>query len=296
MDLIRLEQLVRSEKAAKAFFKRFCWPDGRPVCVKCGHEKVYRLGDQRLRCPACRYTFHDLSRRWISSGGLSCRDWLRLLKLFELGLTANRMAPQLRLTYNTVYKAMTNLRLAILASGLDANQLFSSCSGLDLGQGGPEPGAWNRYPVFGIIEKQGWVFIDLLPNMRAETVLHFNLNFSLKLTRLGNIVYTDRYQRYDALIFCGDDDLPLNYVNIRGKGAYVDSLKGSFWNYARARLKRYNGVSPRRFPLYLKELEFRYNHRDQDLIPLLSERLCAQVPEYAQSPSRCVADASVANQ
>jgi transposase len=30
-------------------------------------------------------------------------------------------------------------------------------------------------------------------------------------------------------------------------------------------LMKYHGVNPMKFPLYLKELEFRYNHRDRDL-------------------------------
>jgi transposase len=63
----------------------------------------------------------------------------------------------------------------------------------------------------------------------------------------------------------------------------VDSLSGSFWAFARTRLRRFNGVTPRRFPLYLKELEFRYNHRGEDLFPLLADRLCALVPDFAQS-------------
>lgn len=288
MDFVEFERHVRNESAARRYLLKRCFPDGDPVCPRCSCEKVYRLADQRLRCGGCRYTFHEFSRRFLNRGGLSCRDWLRLLKLFELELTANRMSPELRLSYNTVYKAMTSLRLAILAGALDAPQLLHPSSGLDLGLA-EKPAeddahvALNRYPVFGIIEKNGWVFIDLLPQVQAETVLHFNLHFSLKLTRMGSIIYTDRYQRYDALMFCGDDGLPLNYVNIRGRSAYVDSLSGSFWSFARARLRRFNGVTPRRFPLYLKELEFRYNHRNEDIFPLLADRLCALVPEQAQS-------------
>ena len=32
-------------------------------------------------------------------------------------------------------------------------------------------------------------------------------------------------------------------------------------------------VSKERFPLYLKEMEFRYNHRHQDLFPLVVQQL-----------------------
>ncbi|MDO8531386.1 MAG: DDE transposase, partial [Dehalococcoidia bacterium] len=40
----------------------------------------------------------------------------------------------------------------------------------------------------------------------------------------------------------------------------------------------HHGVSPQRFPLYLKELEFRYNHRQEDIFPRLVQYLCDFVP------------------
>lgn len=199
------------------------------------------------------------------------------------------MAPQLRLSYNTVYKAVTALRLAILAQALDSRQLLSGAFGQDMGFSGAgggrivmsQPGErQGSVPVFGLMEKEGWSFVDLLPNMQAEHVLHFHLNFKLRLVRLGNVVYTDRYRHYDALIFCADDSLPMQYLPARERGAYVDTVKGGFWGFAKARLRRFNGVTSRRFPLYLKELEFRFNHRKDDLFPLLVDSLCSLVPNY----------------
>ena len=38
-----------------------------------------------------------------------------------------------------------------------------------------------------------------------------------------------------------------------------------FWSFAKERSMKYNGVDPMKFPLYLKELEVRYNHRDRDI-------------------------------
>jgi len=41
---------------------------------------------------------------------------------------------------------------------------------------------------------------------------------------------------------------------------------------------KHHGISPKRFPLYLKELEFRYNHRHLDIFPILAKYLCDFVP------------------
>ena len=53
-------------------------------------------------------------------------------------------------------------------------------------------------------------------------------------------------------------------VNDLLMGVYINGIEG-FWSFAKERLMKYHGVNPAKFPLYLKELEFRYNHRDRDL-------------------------------
>ena len=291
MDLIAYEKITKSEEAARAYVVEHCWPGGERMCPKCGGAKVYGLADGRYRCGGCKYTFHELSRRWINCGGLSCLEWLRLIKLFELELTVSRMVPQLSLSYNTVYKAVTAIRFALLAGALDARQLLSGAFGLDLGfENGKIVSEKSRerlatFPVFGLMEKSGLAFADILPHMSAESVFHFHTSFQLGLVRMGNVVYTDRYRHYDALILCGDETLPMGFLqprDSRGKEprAQVDARRGGFWHFAKTRLRRFNGVTPRRFPLYLKELEFRYNHRQQDIFPLIVQRLCALVPNY----------------
>jgi len=61
----------------------------------------------------------------------------------------------------------------------------------------------------------------------------------------------------------------------------IDGTKG-FWSFVKPRLMKYNGIRPDRFPLYLKELQFRYNHREEDIFPLLIEYLCDFVPDLKQ--------------
>ena len=39
----------------------------------------------------------------------------------------------------------------------------------------------------------------------------------------------------------------------------------SFWSFAKRRLAKFNGVSNKTFYLYLKETEFRFNHRQGNL-------------------------------
>lgn len=283
MDLEAYEKLVRSESTARRYLLGFCWKNHQRFCPRCRSRHLYRLAEGRRRCARCRYTFHDFSRRWLHRGRLSCRQWLRLVKLFELEVSTRKMATQLKLAYNTTYKAVTTLRLAILAHAQDGATLLQGEIEMDEAyfggrrKGRRGRGAAGKVPVFGILEREGRVFVEVVPNVRAQTVL----GLAVKKVRRGSIVYTDRFQIYDALMFCGYRHLQIDHRTEFSRGrVYINGLEG-FWSYAKERLMKHHGISPQRFPLYLKELEFRYNHRHEDLFPTLVAYLCDLVPNLA---------------
>ncbi|GAH38173.1 unnamed protein product, partial [marine sediment metagenome] len=51
---------------------------------------------------------------------------------------------------------------------------------------------------------------------------------------------------------------------------HINGLEG-FWSFAKERLLKYHGVSQNHFDLYLKEMEFRYNYRNENLYHLLGK-------------------------
>jgi len=58
---------------------------------------------------------------------------------------------------------------------------------------------------------------------------------------------------------------------------HINGLEG-FWSYAKGKLFKHHGVSPDKFPLYLYEMQFRYNHGDEDLFELFLDYLLKPVP------------------
>ncbi len=47
----------------------------------------------------------------------------------------------------------------------------------------------------------------------------------------------------------------------------------NFWGFAKTKLRRYNGIDRKYFILYLKEMEFRFNNRNVDLVNKIREIL-----------------------
>ena len=50
--------------------------------------------------------------------------------------------------------------------------------------------------------------------------------------------------------------------------SHINGIEG-FWGFAKSRLSKFKGIHKSTFYLHLKECEFRYNHRKEDLYKLL---------------------------
>jgi len=80
-------------------------------------------------------------------------------------------------------------------------------------------------------------------------------------------------------MFCGYRHLKIDHKKKFASGkVYINGVEG-FWSYAKERLIKHHGVSKERFPLYLKEMEFRYNNRGKSLLNLLVNFLTNLVPD-----------------
>ena len=198
-----------------------------------------------------------------------------MVKLFELEVSARKMAQQLAVSYPTALRAVTTLRRSLVAGTPGGEALLRGEVEADEAYFGGKRkgkrgrGAAGKVPVFGILERGGRVKVEAVGNVKAQTLLAS----TVKVVRRGSVVYTDRYQVYDALMFCGYRHLRVDHDRRFSRGkVHINGLEG-FWAYAKERLIKHHGVSKERFPLYLKEMEFRYNHRHQDLFPLVVQQL-----------------------
>ena len=80
----------------------------------------------------------------------------------------------------------------------------------------------------------------------------------------GSVFYTDKFRSYNSLKFYGKH-IAIDHGKEFGKGKrHIDGLEG-FWSFAKERLLKYHGVSKSYFHLYLKEMEFRYNYRKENI-------------------------------
>ena len=227
-----------------------------------------------MRCKRCGYTFHDFTGRWISKSQIPFRQWLLLIKFFEAEFPAKQITDKLTISYPTTLKALELLRLAIIANAPD------SSSWLDYfyfrgNEWADRQKAEKLVGVFGIIEQQGRVKIDILKYFPITTLI----TLKPKMLRNTKIFYTDACYPYKALIFHNFIDSQQYERQDESQEIYKINGESDFWSYAKSKILKHRGISLDKFPHYLKELEFRYNHRDDEIFYLLCKYLVSFIPK-----------------
>jgi transposase len=114
----------------------------------------------------------------------------------------------------------------------------------------------RKQPVFGIFERNGRVYTEIVPNCTKPT---------LQAIIRGNIacstaIYSDGWRGYDGLVDVGyDKHYRVNHGENEfsaGSGIHINGIE-NFWSFTKRRLNKFNGVKPY-FHLHLKESEWRY--------------------------------------
>ena len=271
MELHQLVSLCSSETDAfKYLFKKKKELIGNS-CPGCEFQEFYFMSSGRLRCSRFRVDYNPFTDTSFTGLRISCVSWLLLIKLFELEVSARKSSVQLGLSYPTTLKGFDILRKVILRELSRSDEVLrgeieadeSYFGGKRKGKRGR--GAGGKTIVFGILERGGKVAVNIVKDVSADTLI----KETVTKVRRGSIVYTDKWKGYDSLMFCGYRHLNVDhgYKFKQGK-VCINGVEG-FWSFAKERLIKHHGISKNKFLLYIKEMEWRYNHRTDNLFELI---------------------------
>lgn len=134
-------------------------------------------------------------------------------------------------------------------------------------------------PVFGVLADEDKVFAQEIPDCRKpilRAIVRHRLNPAL--------VPIDGWHGYDALVEA--ESSQSFRVKNDSPGISTSTRKiQSFWDFARQRLQKFNGVPNRTFYLHLKESEWRFNFSNGVPAPALRAQSPSQMCVGAQTNS-----------
>jgi transposase len=232
------------------------------LCPKCKNIKLYRLSDNRVKCSKCGYKYSTEKILYD----------FKILHYFSLEIPANKAAKDLQCNYRKVSAKYKQYRKEIINF---LNNEYKKLSGeIECDEsyfGGKRKymrgrGAYNKTKVFGMLERQGKIYTAIVNDVTAKTLMNEIVSHSEK----GSVFYTDKFKSYKSLKFFGKHiaiDHSRSFAKYRN---HINGLEG-FWSFAKERLLKYHGISKNNFHLYLKEMEFRYNYRKENIYNLLTK-------------------------
>lgn len=120
----------------------------------------------------------------------------------------------------------------------------------------------GKQPVFGVFEREGRVYTELIPDAKSET-----LRKAIRgKVSLESIVFTDGWRGYSGLLDMGYEkhfriDKSKSFSN--QNGVHINGIE-SFWSFTKRRLAKFNGVKST-FILHLKECEWRWRKEPKEM-------------------------------
>ena len=126
-------------------------------------------------------------------------------------------------------------------------------------------GAAGKVPVFGLLKRGGRVHALMIPDAKSRTLMGI-IRQRIKpdaraALAAGGIVYTDGFTSYDVLDVSEFHHHRINHSEkFADRENHINGIE-NFWNQAKRHMRRYNGIPKDHFHLFLKECEWRFNHR-----------------------------------
>lgn len=214
-----------------------------------------------------------MKNKYFRGAHVSEVKFREVLRYFVIDIPATNAAQISGLNRNTLQSIYTRLRHRVVGLACaEAEQMTGkveideSYFGAWRVRGKRGRGAGGKIPVIGLLKRGGKVFTaivegcskaELMPVIRHQVAS-------------GSTLYTDGWKSYDGLILDGYKHHRVHHQSnefARGTN-HINGIE-SFWAYAKHRMIKLKGIRKDKFHLHLKESEFRFNHRNDNLYTIL---------------------------
>ena len=215
-----------------------------------------------------------MKNKYIFRTRISEAKFREIIRYFALDIEANKIAEITHVSRPCINRLLKAIRQRIAEfceddSPFDTGEIEmdESFFGARRVRGKRGRGARGKHIVFGLIKRKGKVYTQVVKNCSAATLLPIIKEH----VKSGSEIYTDGFKAYDGLVDAG---YKKHHRVIHSQNEFANGRKHingieNFWGLAKTRLARFRGIHKSTFYLHLKECEFRFNYRHENLYQLL---------------------------
>ena len=215
-----------------------------------------------------------MKNRYIFGTHISERKTREIIKYFSFDIEAKKVAKLTGISRQTINKFyfMFHERIAEICESESPFEngeieLDESYFGARRVRGIRGRGARGKIPVFGMLKRGDKVYTQIVKNCSMSELMPIIKGKA----DTNSVIYTDGFKTYNGLadygykkhfrIHHGENEFAKEHNHING----IEN----FWGLCKVRLAKFRGVHKHNFYLHIKECEFRYNYRSQNLYLLL---------------------------
>jgi transposase len=205
---------------------------------------------------------------------ISEKKFREIIRYFAMDLEASKIAELTGVSRNSVNKILKALRTRLAECCTIESPFIKKGDGappsllIDETPGRQKKDAGGKIPVFGVVNHRGKILTQILPDFPRKT-FHAAVRGTVSMEAL---IPSNGLHSYDSLVdLCYKKQYRLNNGGSPRKTQIT--CVDNFWGSTKMRLQKFRGMSKSTFFLHLKETEFRFNHRNEDLYSLLLDML-----------------------
>jgi transposase len=218
-----------------------------------------------------------VKNRYAKRAHISEVIFRKVLKLFCADIPALTVAGLVGLSVRSTQRLYDRLRLRILELTVEEARPFAgeveideSYFGARRVRGKRGRGAGGKTPVVGLRKRGGKVFTEIVEHCSKQALRPIIKGQVLSEATID----TDGWKSYDGLVLGGYKHHRIHpHQNQFARGRnHVNGIE-SFWSFTKLRLSKLRGIRAEYFIIHLKESEWRWNHRHDNLYLFLLKNL-----------------------
>lgn len=217
-----------------------------------------------------------MKNKYCNRSRISEAKFREIIKYFSLDLEASKISILTGVSEQTLTKYFYKIREKIAEFCADEAK-FSGVVEVDESYFGPKRirgkrgrGADGKTIVFGLLKRNGKVYTQIVKNVSRAELMPIIKGKVLE----GSTVNSDGWRSCDGLILNGYKHHRVYHSHnefARGK-SHINGIE-NFWGVAKIRLAKFRGIHKSHFYLHLKECEFRFNYRNQNIYAIILKML-----------------------
>lgn len=284
LTLIQIAQRFSTEEAARTYFEQLRWPDG-PVCAHCGNAdgmRIYKVTpnpEKKIRaglykCAECLQGFTVTVGTVMEDSHIPLNKWLigfYMMCASKTQVSALQLQRQLEIgSYRSAWFMCHRIRFA-LQDIMPTDKLDGIIEADETYVGGVKRGMGRRYTgnktaVVSLVERGGRVRSQVVNKVTGEALgkllkqhvaetAHLNTDEAPVYRKLGKAFASHDVVNHSREEYARRDT--------SGRLATTNTAEGFFGNAKRSLDGTHHQVSAKHLPLYLAEIDFKYNTREE---------------------------------